>query len=130
MTDSKETAFSRLLVQSLSRVQGMEMSLSDEQLRAGVSPELMATKISDLVASLHELINASNELNEATLQEVPVEIFEYLDVLRQDGENPAHFEQHLARSLETKLGQQADRVLYLKVFPAMCSAYDKSSLSP
>lgn len=117
MGDSKETAFSRLLVQSLSRVQGMEMSLSDEQLRAGVSPELMATKISDLVASLQELIDASNELNELTLQEVPVEIFDYLDVLRQDGENPAHFEQHLARSLESKLSQQADRVLYLKVFP-------------
>ena len=115
MSEVKETAFSRLIVQSLSRIQSLEMALSDEQLRVGVSPDLMASKVNDFVASLHELIHASNELNESTLQEVPLELLDYLDVLKSDSNNPAHYEQLLARDVEKRLSQQADRVLYLQV---------------
>ena len=120
MSESKDNVLSKLIVQSLLNVQSLEGMITNEKISDHrVSPEHMMSKLNELSASLMKLIESGNEMNELSLREVPLKLFDYIDVLnsnKEEGERKScrHYEMEVFSAVEREGSELADRTLFLK----------------
>lgn len=113
---SRDNAYSKLIVKCLSTLQALDAGTSNDHLyNSSVQTENVAERIQELGENLSKLVEAGNEMNELALRPVPLELFDYIDVLDSNAKNPANFENEMFETTEKTAAELADRILYIRV---------------